>query len=129
MSSSIVSPLAVTQAFLRATGMKDWAAMRLIVADDAVWALPGTSLISGESQGGDAVVARAQQLSNYGLNVALERVLYGPAGVAVSLHNTGRRGDLVLDEHLTNVVRVRDGKITGIDTYVSDLEMLNSFFV
>jgi len=49
--------------------------------------------------------------------------------VAVALHNGGERGDLVLDEHLTNVVRVRDGKITGIGTYVSDPEMLNSFFV
>jgi uncharacterized protein len=128
MSSSILSPLAVAQAFLRATGMKDWAAMRLIVADDAIWNLPGTSLISGERRGADAVVARSQQLADYGLNVAVERVLYGPAAVAVSLHNTGKRGDLVLDEHLTNVVTVRDGKIAGIDTYVSDLEMLNSFF-
>ena len=108
--------------------MKDWAAMRLIVADDAVWALPGTSRISGESRGGDAVVARSQLLSSYGLNVAVERILYGPTGVAVSLHNTGQSGGLALDEHLTNVVRVSEGKITGIDTYVSDLEMLNSFF-
>jgi ketosteroid isomerase-like protein len=128
MSSSTAGPLAVTQAFLRATGLKDWAAMRLLVADDAVWNMPGTSLISGESRGADAVVARSQQLSNYGLNVAVERILYGMAGVAVSLHNTGRRGDAVLDEHLTNVVSVSNGKIAGIDTYVSDLEMLNSFF-
>lgn len=129
MSNSIADQLQVTQAFLRATGTKDWVAMRSIVADDAVWALPGTSLISGDSRGGDAVVARAQQLSNYGLNVAIERVLYGATGVAVSLHNTGQRGGLALDEHLTNVVRVRDGKITGIDTYVSDLATLNAFFV
>src|ERR1700733_7487450 len=109
MSSSTASPLAVTQAFLRATGLKDWAAVRLLVADDAIWNLPGTSLVSGESRGADAVVARSQQLSSYGLDVAVERILYGMAGVAVSLHNAGRRGDAVLDEHLTNVVSVRNG--------------------
>ncbi len=59
MSATItLNPMIVVQEFLHATAAKDWVAMRKVVADDAVWTLPGTSVISGESRGGDAVVAR-----------------------------------------------------------------------
>jgi uncharacterized protein len=130
MSTTItVNPLEVVRQFLHATALKDWVAMRNIVADDAVWTLPGTSAISGESKGGDAIVARARQLSEYGVNVSIEYMLYGVAGVALSLHNTAQRSDVVLDEHLCNVCQVRNGKIASIDTYVSDVGMLNAFFV
>lgn len=129
MSTATTSQLNIAEAFLRTLRAKDWAAMRVLVADDAVWTLPGTSLISGEARGGDAVVARAQLIASHGLNFALDRVLYGQENVALSLHNTARRGELVLDEHLATVCRLRDGKIAGIDTYLSDVDMVNAFFV
>jgi uncharacterized protein len=129
MNPTTGSPLIAIQEFLHATAAKDWVAMRSIVADDAVWTLPGTSLISGEIRGGDAVVSRAKKLAEYGVNVTIERFLYGLSDVTLLLHNTSQRGDIVLDEHLCNVCRIRDGKITTIDTYVSDVEMINTFFV
>jgi len=128
MITSTISPLTVVQEFLHATATKDWMAMRKLVANDAVWTLPGRSAISGESRGGDAVVARAKQLAEYGVNVSIEHMLYGLTDVALVLHNTGQHGNVALDEHLCNVCRVRDGKISSIDTYVSDVEMLNAFF-
>jgi uncharacterized protein len=129
MSTATTSQLHIAEAFLRALRAKDWVAMRELVADDAVWTLPGTSLISGEARGGDAVVARAQVIASYGLNVALDYVLYGQTNVALSLHNTARRGELALDEHHATVCRLRDGRIAGIDTYFSDVDMVNAFFV
>jgi ketosteroid isomerase-like protein len=130
MSSAItINPLAAVQEFLRATAAKEWVAMRNVVADDAVWNLPGTSAISGERRGGDAIVARAKQLAEYGVNVKIERFLYGLTDVVLLLHNTGQRGDLALNEHLCNVCRVSGGKIISIETYVSDMDMLNAFFV
>ena len=102
--------------------------MRKLVADDAVWTLPGRSAISADSRGGDAVVARAKQLAEYGVNVSIEHMLYGLTDVALVLHNTAQHGNVALDEHLCNVCPVRDGKISSIDTYVSDVEMLNAFF-
>ena len=35
----------------------------------------------------------------------------------------------MLDEHLATVLSIRDGKISGIDTYMSDVDMVNAFFV
>ncbi len=56
-------------------------------------------------------------------------VLVGLHGVALSLNNTAKRSDIVLDEHLATVFILRDGKIAAINTYLSDVEMLNWFFV
>jgi uncharacterized protein len=49
--------------------------------------------------------------------------------VALHLHNTGERGGRVLDEHLTTACRLRGDKIYRLDTFVSDIPILNSFFV
>jgi hypothetical protein len=53
----------------------------------------------------------------------------GQYGVALSLHNTAKRGNLVLDEHLATVCLLREGKICAINSYLSDVEMVNAFFV
>jgi hypothetical protein len=49
--------------------------------------------------------------------------------VALHLHNTGGHGDKILDERLTNVYLPRGNKICRIDTFISDVNMLNAFFV
>ena len=59
---------------------------------------------------------------SYGLTFTLKHILIGRHGAALSLNNTARRGDLVLDEHLATVLSLRDGKIFAIDTYLSDVE-------
>jgi uncharacterized protein len=53
---------------------------------------------------------------SYGLTFTLKHILIGQHGVALSLNNTARRGDLVLDEHLATVMNIRDGKTLAIDT-------------
>ena len=35
----------------------------------------------------------------------------------------------VLDQHLATVLSIRDGKVSAIDTYLSDVDMVNAFFV
>jgi hypothetical protein len=83
---------------------------------------------AGEAQGVDAVIARCQIITSYGLNFALKHVLYGQFGFALSLNNTAKCGDIVLDEHLATVCSLREEKIDRIDTYLSDLPMANAFF-
>lgn len=106
----------------------DWDLMRTIMAPDVVWSLPGSSRISGEAHGVDAVIASCQLITSYGLNFGLKHVLYGQFGSTLSLHNTAKRGDLVLDEHLATVCSLREDKISRIDTYLSDVPMANAFF-
>jgi ketosteroid isomerase-like protein len=120
---------AIAQQFLTALRNRDWELMRSIMTNDIVWSLPGTSLISGEADGVDAVIKRAQRIVSYGLNFGFKHVLFGQHGVALSLNNTAQRGDLILNEHLATVCSLRNGKISRIDTYLSDVEMVNAFFV
>jgi ketosteroid isomerase-like protein len=80
-------------------------------------------------RGLEAVVKRSQLIVSYGLTFTLKHVLYSEHGVALSLNNTARRGNLTLDEHLATVCQLRDGKIFTITTYLSDVDMVNAFFV
>ena len=44
------------------------------------------------------------------------------------LHNTGYFDGKVLDEHLTTVIRLDGDKIRRLDTFISDVGMLNAYF-
>ena len=107
---------------------KDWAALRPIMSPDVTWTLPGENQISGTAEGIDAVIARAQLIASYGLSFALQHVLVSRENMALSLHNEARRGDLLLDEHLATVCRIEEGKIAAIETYLSDVDVMNRFF-
>jgi ketosteroid isomerase-like protein len=119
----------LAQKFLTGLRNRDWESLRSLMTEDIVWSLPGSSLISGEAHGPDAVIQRSQLIMSYGLTLTLKHILIGQHGVALSLNNTARRGDLQLDEHLATVFSLREGKICAISTYLSDVEMLNAFFV
>jgi ketosteroid isomerase-like protein len=119
----------IAQDFLNGLRTRDWELLRSITTEDVVWSLPGTSLISGEARGVNAVVDRAKLIVSYGLTFTLKHILHGPDGLALSLYNTARRGDLILDEHLATVCLLRDGRIDAINTYLSDIEMVNAFFI
>ena len=118
----------IAEQFLTSLRMRDADLLRSILHEDAVWSLPGTSLISGEASGVDAVIRRAQTIRDHGVSFTLKHILVGHHGAALSLHNTAQRGNLVFDEHLVTVLGIQAGKVTEINTYLSDIEMLNSFF-
>ena len=119
----------IAKTFVTALRSSDGDLLKTILTDEAVWSLPGTSIISGEAKGAEAVVHRAKTIAGHGLHFELKHILIGHHGAALSLHNTARRGDLVFDEHLATVLSIRDGKVHQIDTYLADVEMLNAFFV
>ena len=119
----------IAEQFLIGLRTRDAERLRAILHADAVWSLPGTSLISGEARGVDAVIRRAQTIKDHGVSFALKHLLVGHHGAALSLHNTAQRGSLVFDEHLATVLDIRDGQVTGINTYLSDIVGLNAFFV
>ena len=113
--------------FITALQTRNASQLRSVLTDDASWSIPGSSAVGGEALGADAMVARGEFLSGHGVHFELLHVLYGWKDVAISLHNTARQGDRILDEYLTSVLRLRDGKIERIDTYISDVSMLNRF--
>ncbi|MET8613744.1 nuclear transport factor 2 family protein [Streptomyces misionensis] len=107
----------------------DWEGIRSLLPDDATWTLPGDNTVSGTAVGAEAVVERAKKIASYGLDFELLHILVSRENMALSLHNTARRGDVRLDEYLSTVCRLRDGKIADIETYLSDVPGMNAFFV
>jgi uncharacterized protein len=114
--------------FIAALRSGDANGFRTIMTDDVLWSLPGTSLVSGIAKGVEGILKRARTIVDYGANVEIQHVVLGYEGVALLLHNTGKRNGRVLDEYLTTVCTLRDGKIARLDTYISDIAMVNAYF-
>jgi uncharacterized protein len=54
--------------------------------------------------------------------------VHGLHGVAMLLHNTGNDGGRPLDERLAAVFTFRDDRIARLDTFLSDVPMMERFF-
>jgi uncharacterized protein len=119
----------IAEGFITGLSNRDANLLKSIMTDDVVWSLPGKSLMSGEAHGVDAILKRSETLHRYEVKIELEHVVFGYQDVALHLHNTGKRGEKILDEHLTTVCSLRGNKIRRLDTFISDVEMLNAFFV
>lgn len=118
----------LARTFLSVLGNPNEDVLRSVVADDVVWSFPGAASISGEAHGVAGVMKRAKEIAAHGVHVEIIRTVYGFSGVAMILHNTGARERRVLDEHLAAVFAFRDGRIARLDTYLSDVAMMNAFF-
>ena len=119
----------IAQDFIGALSARNRSTLQAIMADDIVWSLPGSSLMSGEEHGVDAILKRSEILHTYGVKIEIEHVVYGFHDVALHLHNTGDRDGRILDEYLTTVCHLEGEKIRRLDTFISDVQMLNAFFV
>lgn len=119
----------IAEKFIEGLGRRDEHLLGSILTEDITWSLPGESLVSGEAHGTAAILKRAETLRAYGVKIEIEHIVFGFQDVALHLHNTGKRNGLVLNEHLTTVCRLRGNKICRLDTFISDVPMLNVFFV
>jgi ketosteroid isomerase-like protein len=115
--------------FYSALTTGDWPAIRALLQDDITWTMPGDHAVSGTTVGADAVIAQLQKVAQYGVRFELVRILTSRDNVVLSQHNTARRGEVVLDEHLATVCRLRDGRIAEVETFASDVPGMNAFFV
>ncbi|MEV5510227.1 nuclear transport factor 2 family protein [Streptomyces orinoci] len=120
---------AIAERFLAAFRARDWDALHGLLADDITWTMPGTGTISGIIHGPDAAVSRAREIVGRGLHTELLHLLVGAHGAALSLHNTATAPDgRTLDEYLATVLTIRHGRITAIDSYLSDVDGMGAFF-
>ena len=91
--------------------------------------MPGSNAISGPALGADAVVERARKIAGWGQKFELLHILSSRTDVALHLHNTAERDGVKLDEYLATVLRIEEGKIVAIETFLSDIAGMNAFFV
>ena len=124
-----VSELAeLAHSFLTHLRDRNHEGLQSIMEDNIVWSLPGRATISGRAVGAAAVVDRADRIASYGVDFVLKNVLFGENGFALSLNNKAQRGNVVLDEDLATVCTVSNQKIIRIETYLHDIEMMETFF-
>jgi ketosteroid isomerase-like protein len=119
---------ALARRFLSVLGYPDAEVVKGVSTDDMVWSFPGAASISGEARGVDGIMQRARTIASYGVKVEVLRAVYGFSGVAMISHNTGKKGDRILDEHLAAVFSYRGDKIARLDTYLSDVAMMERLF-
>lgn len=119
----------ITEDFLAAYKDHDWDSVVKLLHSNIEWTLPGEGKISGTAKGVDAVIERIKMIVNGGVATTLHHILVGQNGLTLSLNNTATKTDgRVLDEELATVLTVRNGQITKIDTYLSDVPMMEKYF-
>lgn len=115
--------------FQTSLAARDWTMFRSLLADDADWKVPGSARISGHVEGAEAIVERFASVARYEVNFAMQNVLFSRDNFAMTFHNTATQGDRKLDMRLATICRVSRDKIESIETFVSDVDQLNAFFV
>jgi ketosteroid isomerase-like protein len=114
--------------FIEALRSQDEKAFKKIMHDDVVWTLPGSSRVSGVANGIAGILNRARAIVERAVTLEVMHVILGYDGVALQLHNTGKWNGKVLDEYLTTVCTIRNQKIARLDTYISDIPMVDMYF-
>ncbi len=118
----------IAESFIAMVRAGDANAFRAIMTEDVVWSLPGKSTVSGLAQGVAGILKRAESLRKYGVALEIQHVVLGYEGAALLLHNTGNQSGRILVEYLTTVLAFREGKIARLDTYISDIPMVDAYF-
>jgi uncharacterized protein len=100
-------------------------------AEDAVWHLPGRSLIAGDHRGRDAIgktLATLKRLTNGTFKAALMDILVGNSHVVALQHATGERSGKKLDLLACQLITVRHGRIESMQGFYSDQYALDAFW-
>lgn len=118
----------LAKAFMSQLRKPDSQQLRTLVTEDVLWTFPGKASISGEVIGVEGVIARAKAIAAHQVEVEIVRAVYGFKGLAVMLHNTGSRKGRTLNEYLATVFQYRGDRISRLDTYLSDVPMMEAFF-
>jgi ketosteroid isomerase-like protein len=98
---------------------------------DAVWHLPGRSLIAGDHQGVDAIIlffGKLKELSGGTFKAELTDVVANDRHAVALQHATGTRGTKRLDVTACQVMRIQDGRILEVRGYYSDQYALDDFW-
>ena len=119
----------IADEFLSAYAAHDFNGIAKLLHEDIEWSMPGNGSISGVAKGTDAAIDRIKAIIHHGIKTRINNILIGQNGITLSLHNTATSPDgRILDEQLATVITVKSGRIKRIDTYLSDVPMMERFF-
>ena len=112
--------------WLRARSGRDFECLAALTAPDARWESP----VVGTDVGREAVVRNVEdgfEETDRFASEVLSLDCRGTRAVAV-VHNTGRRGDEVLDSLQTLFLRVDDGLVADVKVAVDDEQTVEAFW-
>ncbi|MCI0488454.1 MAG: nuclear transport factor 2 family protein [Blastocatellia bacterium] len=108
----------------------DIAALKEIIAEDAVWHVPGKSALAGDYRGHEEIFGffgKLMELSGGTFKAELHDITASDKH-AVNLDRlTGTRGEKALDINLALVVHIKDGKIKDAWDVFTDLYAWDDF--
>ena len=102
-----------------------------LFAEDAVWHVPGSGVLSGPKQGRDAILAffgETMARSNGTFTVSLLDLAAGDDRVYALHHTHGEREGKVIDYDNVNVFHISDGVVTEVREFSPDTGESDAFW-
>jgi len=121
----------VTRKALEAFMKGDVQTLASMIAEDAVWHIPGKNRFSGGFRGRDAIMARFQQIAEAGLKVSMEEIhdIVGNDEHVVALVTLGAEGpDGSARSRSVQVYHVSGGQATEFWGYNENQEGIDALF-
>jgi hypothetical protein len=109
----------------------DMAVLTNLFAEDVVWHVAGTSLISGEHRGREAVFAafaKTVELSGGSFKIELHDVLANDEHTVALTRATGSRQGRQLSSLDTDVYHMSNGKVTEFWSFAEDQRLTDEFW-
>ncbi|TLZ67753.1 MAG: hypothetical protein E6K09_05455 [Methanobacteriota archaeon] len=122
---------AVVEQLYAAFESKDAAALKNLIATDAVWHIPGSSLISGDHRGHAEIFAyfeKLQELTGGTFSAELIDVLASDMQAAALAEAKGTRGDRVYEQTYLLLLRIDQDRIVEARLFNEDEEAFQAFW-
>jgi ketosteroid isomerase-like protein len=109
----------------------DMATLKSLFAEDAIWHMPGSSVVSGPKKGRDAILSFFGELmerSGGTFAVTLKDLASSGDRVYALQHAHGERDGKTLDRDAVNVFHVSDGVVTEVEEFFHDTDDSDTFW-
>ncbi|MCQ6957019.1 hypothetical protein [Mucilaginibacter aquariorum] len=113
--------------FVLAFKDRDWDLLRSIITDDCTWVLPGKGELAGSSDGAERVIEKAKHFVK-NLDLGSGHIHVCLNCVAMAIQNQAVSGVPDSIEHIATVNTMRDGKISCINSFFSDVSGMRNYF-
>jgi ketosteroid isomerase-like protein len=122
----------VVRRFYEAVARRDLEGALACFSEDAVWILPGRSMIAGEHRGRDAigekVLSQVGPRSGETFRAELLDVAVGEKYVVAVQHASAERNGKRLDITACQLMTIRSGRIVEVRGHYSDQSALDDFW-
>ena len=109
----------------------DKEALKKLIAEDAVWHVPGSTEVSGDHRGHEAIFAYLQKLAELSggtFRAELIDVLASDMHAAALAAAMGERGDRVLEQTYLLFLRIENDRIVEARLFNEDEEAFQAFW-